>query len=160
MNKKYSVIDIVVLKYIYENEYKFVYQHIMAYRRVAYGGVVKRKSWSTHLRHTLTPTHVAPKNNNCTRKTQEAECTTCSDVSCCVCGLRGSDLGIPSTTRPENATFKSCRQSLGCYLIPTLYCLVNEQWIDDVGRWPSLEFGDAYTYFKPKAPLPGITEGL
>jgi len=42
--KEYSVIDIVVLKYIQENEYKFVYQHIVAYRRVAYGGVVKRRT--------------------------------------------------------------------------------------------------------------------
>jgi len=84
------------LKYIQENEYRFVYQHIMAYRRVAYGGhgqtenVIKsndRRTSDTHFN-----AHECRAKNNCARKTREAECTTCSDVSCCACGfprLRG-----------------------------------------------------------------------
>ena len=31
-------------------------------------------------------------------------------------------------------------------MLPDPYSLVNEQWIDDVRRWPNLEFGDLYTY--------------
>jgi len=31
-------------------------------------------------------------------------------------------------------------------VLPDPYSLVNEQWIDDVRRWPSLEIGDVYTY--------------
>ena len=33
--------------------------------------------------------------------------------------------------------------------------LENEQWIDDVWRWPSLEFGELHTYLiETKGPLP------
>ena len=39
-------------------------------------------------------------------------------------------------------------------VLPDPYSLVNEQWIDDVRRWPSLEFGDVYTYLiETKGPL-------
>ena len=78
------------LKYIQENEYKFVYQHIMAYRQVAYGGMVKRyvnHMIDTPLTHP-TPTHVQKK--LCAEKPGKS--STCSDVSCCTCGfpwLRG-----------------------------------------------------------------------
>ena len=40
-------------------------------------------------------------------------------------------------------------------VLPDPYSLENEQWIDNVRRWPSLEFGDLYTYLiETKAPLP------
>ena len=32
-------------------------------------------------------------------------------------------------------------------LLPEPYSLASERWIDDVRRWPSVEFGDLYTFF-------------
>ena len=43
---------------------------------------------------------------------------------------------------------KRCFQNLQTEseVLPDPYSLVSEQCFDDVRRWPSLEFGDVYTY--------------
>ena len=91
---------IVVLKYMEQNIQVCISTH------TACGGVVKCK-YKSHDRHTVPLTH--PTLTHVVQKIVRGKLDKSSALV-----LR---VWISSTTRPENATFKSCRRSLRCYLI-------------------------------------------
>ena len=92
---------------------------------------VERKSnmiGATHLRHTLTPTHVGQK--------------------IIVHGKPGKLSALHVMMSAAEYVDSICyfqKQQTVSEVLPDPYSLVNEQWIDDGRRWPSLEFGDVYT---------------
>ena len=56
-----------------------------------------------------------------------------------------ASINLCLTMKPRKGSYKE-KLSTESAILPDPYSLFEEEWIDDITKWPSIKFGDVYNY--------------